>query len=146
MRIALAEARKAARAGEIPVGAVIVLGDKILSRGHNQPIRRHDPTAHAEIVAMRLAGRQKQNYRLSGCDLYVTLEPCVMCLGAVVQARIRRLVYGAADPKAGAVRSIMSFSFKKTNHLPEVRAGLLAQEGAALLKDFFKPKRHKRRA
>jgi len=141
MRIALVEARKAARAGEIPVGAVIVLRDKVLSRGHNQPIRQHDPTAHAEIVAIRRAGRQKKNYRLPGCELYVTLEPCAMCLGAVVQARMRRLVYGAADPKAGCVESIMSFPFKRTNHQPEVRAGLLAQECALLLKDFFKQKR-----
>jgi tRNA(adenine34) deaminase len=146
MRIALAEARKAAQAGEIPVGAVIVLSDKVLSRGHNQPIKRHDPTAHAEIVAIRKAGRQKKNCRLSGCDLYVTLEPCTMCLGAIVQARIRRLVYGAADPKAGGVESIMSFPFQRTNHQPEIRAGLLAQECAALLKDFFKQKRHEHKA
>ncbi|MDH7511555.1 MAG: tRNA adenosine(34) deaminase TadA [Clostridiales bacterium] len=146
MRIALAEARKAARAGEIPVGAVIVLDDKVLTRAHNQPIKRHDPTAHAEIVAIRKASRMQKNYRLPGCDLYVTLEPCAMCLGAAVQARIRRLVYGAADPKAGAVQSIMSFPFERTNHQPEVRAGLLAQESAALLKDFFKQKRHKHKA
>lgn len=146
MRIALAEARKAARAGEIPVGAVIVLADKVVSRGHNKPIKRHDPTAHAEIVAIRKAARKNQNYRLSGCDLYVTLEPCAMCLGAVAQARIRRLVYGAADPRSGAVESIMSFPFAKTNHQPEVRAGLLAEESAALLKDFFKQKRHEQKA
>ncbi len=146
MRIALAEAQKAAQAGEIPVGAVIVHADKVLSRGHNQPIRRHDPTAHAEIVVIRKAGRMQKNYRLSGCDLYVTLEPCAMCLGAIVQARVRRLVYGAADPRAGAVESIMSFPFEKTNHQPEVRAGLMAQESAALLKDFFKQKRLQHKA
>jgi tRNA(adenine34) deaminase len=146
MRIALAEARKAARAGEIPVGAAIVSESKVLSRGHNLCIKRSDPTAHAEIVAIRKAGRQKNNYRLSGCDLYVTLEPCAMCLGAVVQARIRKLVYGAADPKAGAVESIMSFPFERTNHRPEVRAGLLAQECAALVRDFFGQKRHKHKA
>ncbi len=146
MRMALAEARKAARAGEIPVGAVIILNDKVLSRGHNQPIRRHDPTAHAEIVAIRKAGQKKENYRLSGCDLYVTLEPCVMCVGAIIQARIRRLLYGAADPKAGAIKSIMSFPFERMNHQLEVKAELLAEECAALLKGFFEQKRRENKA
>ncbi|MBM3285489.1 MAG: nucleoside deaminase, partial [Candidatus Aminicenantes bacterium] len=103
MRLALAEAAKAAARGEVPVGAVLVSDGRVISRGHNQPLRSHDPTAHAEVVAIRKAGRKLKNYRLSGCDLYVTVEPCAMCLGAAVQARVRTIVYGAPDAKAGAV-------------------------------------------
>lgn len=141
MHRALWEAHEAAKKGEVPVGAVIVAAGKIIGRGHNEPIRRNDPTAHAEISALRKACRKVGNYRLQNCDLYVTLEPCAMCLGAVVQARIRSLVFGASDPKAGAVVSIMRFPFEKTNHKIDVRGGVLAGESGQILKDFFRSKR-----
>jgi tRNA(adenine34) deaminase len=143
MRQALVQARRAWEKGEVPVGAVLVAEGRVLSRGRNQPIGANDPTAHAEIMAIRKAGRVKNNYRLSECDLYVTLEPCAMCLGAIVQARLRRVVYGAADPKAGAVRSVMKFPFERLNHRPEVRGGLLAEECRQMLKHFFKARRSK---
>ncbi len=141
MRLALALARRAGDRGEVPVGAVLVGGGRVLARGSNQSILRTDPTAHAEVVALRKGGRLRRNYRLADCDLYVTLEPCAMCLGAIVQARLRRVIYGAADPKAGAVRSTMRFPFEKLNHRPEVRGGLLAGECGGLLKEFFRTKR-----
>ena len=141
MRLALAEAKKALGRGEVPVGAVLVAEGKILSRGFNQARGKNDSTAHAEILAIRKAGARRKNYRLVGCDLYVTLEPCAMCLGAVVQARIRRVFYGAADPKAGAVRSVMKFPFAKLNHRPEIRGGLLADECGQMLREFFRAKR-----
>jgi tRNA(adenine34) deaminase len=141
MRRALWAAEKAAKMGEVPVGAVIVAGGKIISRGHNEPILRNDPTAHAEINALRKACRKVGNYRLQDCDLYVTLEPCAMCLGAVIQARIRSLVFGASDPKAGAVVSFMRFPFEKTNHKMDIRGGILADECGVILKDFFMSKR-----
>jgi tRNA(adenine34) deaminase len=144
MQAAAAEALKAAARGEVPVGAVVVAEGRIIARGHNQPLGRHDPSAHAEIVALRQAGRKRKNYRLSGCDLYVTLEPCPMCLGAIVQARIRRLVYGASDPKTGAVRSIMRFPFDRLNHRPEVTSGVIEEAGGRLLRDFFRAKRRTR--
>ncbi len=137
MRAALAEARKAAERGEVPVGAVVVREGRIVARGSNRPIGTGDPTAHAEIVALRRAARRAGNYRLTNCDLFVTLEPCAMCLGAVVQARVRRLVYGAADPKAGAVSSVMAFPFERLNHRPEVLGGVLAGPAAGLLREFF---------
>jgi tRNA(adenine34) deaminase len=143
MRQALAEAEKSWKKGEIPVGAVLVREGKVFSRGHNESLSQSDPTAHAEVTALRKAGRKSKNYRLPDCDLYVTLEPCAMCLGAVVQARIRRLVYGAADPKAGAVRSMMRFPFARTNHRPEVRGGILAGECGQLLTGFFRARREK---
>jgi tRNA(adenine34) deaminase len=146
MKAALKEALKGARSGEVPVGAVIVRGGKVVARGFNRPVRTADPTAHAEIVALRKASRKAANYRLPGCDLYVTVEPCAMCLGAALQARVRRLVYGALDPKAGAVRSIMSFPFQKVNHRPEVVGGVLAKECSCVLGDFFRQKRRARRA
>jgi tRNA(adenine34) deaminase len=145
MKAALREAAKAAEAGEVPVGAVVVRGGRILARGRNKPVMSSDPTAHAEVVALRKAARKAGNYRLPDCDLYVTVEPCAMCLGALVQARIRRLVFGALDPKAGAVRSIMAFPFDRTNHRPEIRGGVLADESAKLLQDFFGAHRNKRR-
>jgi tRNA(adenine34) deaminase len=145
MKAALREAAKAAEAGEVPVGAVVVRGGRILARGRNKPDMSSDPTAHAEVVALRKAARKAGNYRLPDCDLYVTVEPCAMCLGALVQARIRRLVFGALDPKAGAVRSIMAFPFDRTNHRPEIRGGVLADESAKLLQDFFGARRNKRR-
>ncbi|MGB8951516.1 MAG: tRNA adenosine(34) deaminase TadA [Candidatus Aminicenantales bacterium] len=141
MRQALTEAEKAARQGEVPVGAVVVSGEKVLSRGRNASIRSHDPTAHAEIMALRKASLKAKNYRLEDCDLYVTLEPCAMCVGAVVQARIRRLVFGAYDPKSGAVESLMKFPFEKTNHRPEIRGGVLKEKCAGILKDFFQTRR-----
>lgn len=141
MSRAIGLARQAAGRGEVPVGAVVVLDGEIVGRGHNRPISRNDPTAHAEISALRTAARKMGNYRLPGCDLYVTLEPCAMCLGALVQARIRRLVYGAADPKSGAVRSVMRFPFAKLNHRPLISAGLMAEECASVLKDFFRERR-----
>jgi len=141
MQKALSEARKALKKGEVPVGAVVVFENKILSRGYNMPISRKDSTAHAEIVAIRRACAKIESYRLVDCDLYVTLEPCAMCLGASVQARIRRLVYGALDPKSGAVESIMNFPFDKTNHRVEINGGILAEECSKILTGFFKDKR-----
>jgi tRNA(adenine34) deaminase len=141
MRRALAEAKKAGSRGEVPVGAVLVADGRILARGHNQPVGKDDPTAHAEIVAIRRAAAKRGNYRLTDCDLYVTLEPCAMCLGAIVQARIRRLVFGAADQKAGAVLSVMRFPFARMNHRPEIRGGVLAEECGWILRGFFKAKR-----
>lgn len=141
MAIALGLAKRAAGRGEVPVGAVVVLDGKIIGRGHNRPVSAADPTAHAEIMALRAAARRAGNYRLPSCQLYVTLEPCAMCLGAAVQARVRRLVYGAADPKSGAVRSVMRFPFRKLNHRPAVVSGVLAAESSALLKGFFRERR-----
>jgi len=141
MQRALTEAEKSMKKNEIPVGAVLVAEDKILSRAHNETISRNDPTAHAEIVALRKACRERNNYRLPDCDLYTTLEPCAMCLGAVVQARIRRLVYGARDPKTGAVESTMNFPFEEMNHKVEIKGGVLAEECGKILQDFFKDKR-----
>jgi tRNA(adenine34) deaminase len=143
MQRALDEALRSSRRGEVPVGAVVIREDKILSRGHNLLISKKDPTAHAEIVAIRRACRKVKNSRLPDCDLYVTLEPCAMCLGALVQARIRRLVYGALDPKSGAVQSIMNFSFEKTNHRLEIRGGVMAEECSKVLKEFFQEKRER---
>jgi len=145
MREALKEAGKAAGRGEVPVGAVIVSNGAILARGHNRPIETHDPTAHAEIVALRKACAKRKNYRLSRCTLYVTIEPCAMCLGAVVQARLERVVFGALDPKAGAVLSIMTFPVERTNHRMEILGGVLAPECGRLLKDFFRSRRDKER-
>jgi tRNA(adenine34) deaminase len=144
MKAALKEASKAAERGEVPVGAVVVRDGKVVARGSNRPVRTSDPTAHAEIVALRSASRKAANYRLPDCDLYVTIEPCAMCLGAAVQARVRRLLYGALDPKAGAVRSIMSFPFSKANHRPEIRGGILAEECGRMLRDFFLQRRRPR--
>jgi tRNA(adenine34) deaminase len=141
MRRALDQARLAAAKGEVPIGAVIVRDGKVIARGYNRPIFRLDPTAHAEIGAIRRAARKTANYRLTGCDLYVTVEPCAMCLGAILQARIRRLVYGADDPKAGAVRSIVRFPIEKTNHRLEIQSGVLAEEAAQRLRDFFRARR-----
>ncbi len=141
MTAALREAEKAAEKGEVPVGAIVVRNGKVVARGSNRPVRTCDPSAHAEIVALRRAARKTANYRLPDCDLYVTVEPCAMCLGAAVQARVRRLVYGALDPKGGAVRSIMTFPFGKANHRPEVLGGLMAEECGRLLRDFFRRRR-----
>lgn len=144
MARALRLAARAAAAGEVPVGAVIVRNGAIVARGANRPIASSDPTAHAEIMALRRAARQAANYRLPDCDLFVTVEPCAMCLGAAVQARVRRIVYGADDPKAGAVSSVMRFPFGRLNHRPEIVGGVLAEEAAALMRDFFRARRKRR--
>ncbi len=138
---ALAEAEKSLEKKEVPVGAVLVSENKILGRGHNEPILRNDPTAHAEISAIRKACLKKRNYRLPDCELFVTLEPCAMCLSAAVHARVKRLVFGAYDPKAGAVESLIKFPFEKTNHRIEIKGGVLAVECGKILKDFFQKKR-----
>jgi tRNA(adenine34) deaminase len=142
MGLALEEAARAAEAGEVPVGAVVVLDGRLLARGHNAPIARQDPTAHAEIVALRAAAREAGNYRLGGATLYVTIEPCAMCCGAALQARIARLVYGGDDPKAGAVRSVHRLlDDARLNHRVEVTAGVRAEECGARLRDFFRARR-----
>ena len=142
MRAALAEAEVAAEAGEVPVGAVVVAGGEIVARGHNRSETDNDPSAHAEIVALRAAARAVGNYRLTGATLYVTLEPCAMCMGALVQARIERLVFGAYDPKAGAAGSAIDLSDSPSfNHRFEINGGVLAEECGAVLKTFFESKR-----
>jgi tRNA(adenine34) deaminase len=142
MREALAEARRAEAHGEVPVGAVIVREGEILGRGANCMIGSHDPSAHAEIVAMRQASQRLANYRLTGCTLYVTMEPCAMCAGAAVLARVKRLVYGCDDPKAGAVRTLFRLADDlRLNHRIEIARGILAEECAALVQEFFQKKR-----
>jgi tRNA(adenine34) deaminase len=144
MAEALAEAERAQVAAEVPVGAIVVSDGKIVGRGHNRVIQDSDPTAHAEIVAMRDAAATLGNYRLSGCDLFVTIEPCAMCAGAIVHARVKSLVYGTDDPKAGAVRSVLGvLNHPQLNHKVEVRSGVLQDRCAQLLKEFFKSKRAK---
>lgn len=139
---ALALARAAAARGEVPVGAVVVRDGVVIGRGGNAPIAHNDPTAHAEIAALREAGRALGNYRLPGCELFVTLEPCVMCAGAIQHARIARLVYGASDPKTGACGSVVDlFAERRLNHHATVVGGVLAAESAALLVDFFAARR-----
>jgi len=142
MREALAEARLAEAAGEVPVGAIVVRGTEILGRGANRMIETYDPSAHAEIVAMREASRRLANYRLTGCTLYVTMEPCAMCAGAAVLARLDRLVYGCDDPKAGAVRTLFRLADDlRLNHRIEITRGVLAEECAACVREFFQKKR-----
>ena len=142
MRAALAEARLAAEAGEVPVGAVVVAGNEVIAKGHNRSETDNDPSAHAEIVALRAAGRKSGNYRLTNATLYVTLEPCAMCMGGLVQARIERLVFGAYDPKAGAAGSAIDLSDSSSfNHRFEINGGVLAEECGAVLKAFFESKR-----
>jgi tRNA(adenine34) deaminase len=142
MEEALREARNALAAGEVPVGAVVVLEGRIVGRGSNRNLNDSDPTAHAEIVALRDAGRTVGNHRLLASELYATIEPCAMCAGAMVHARIRRLVYGADDPKAGAVHSVVQVvNHPGLNHRMEVQAGVLGARAAALLQDFFRSRR-----
>jgi tRNA(adenine34) deaminase len=142
MEEALRSAQRALEAGEVPVGAVVICGERIVGRGWNRNIGSNDPTAHAEIIALREAGATVGNHRLAGCDLFATIEPCPMCAGALVHARIRRLVYGADDPKAGAVQSVMQvLNHPQLNHKVEVRAGVLAGRCAELLQSFFKSRR-----
>ncbi len=144
MRLALGQARLAAAKGEVPVGAVVVRDGEVLGAGFNQPIGAHDPSAHAEIMAMRAAASAIGNYRLVGCDLYVTLEPCAMCAGAIQHARIGRVVYGAADPKTGACGSVVDlFAEPRLNHHAHVYGGVMASECAALLSSFFAERRRR---
>ncbi|MEW6353033.1 MAG: tRNA adenosine(34) deaminase TadA [Pseudomonadota bacterium] len=142
MRHAIVLAARAQEEGEVPVGAVLVLGDEVVGEGWNRPIAAHDPTAHAEIMALRAGASMLGNYRLNDTTLYVTLEPCVMCAGAMVHARIKRLVFGAHDPKAGAVTSVFNIlDSNKLNHRVEYAGGILAEECGALLSSFFKARR-----
>jgi tRNA(adenine34) deaminase len=142
MDLALDEARAAGERGEVPVGAIIVRDGAVIARAGNRVIAEHDPTAHAELVAIRAAGAKLGSERLEDCDLYVTLEPCAMCAGAIAFARIRRLYYGAADPKGGAVDNGVKFFASPTcHHRPEVYGGMAEAEASVLLKDFFKERR-----
>ncbi len=142
MRAALAEAKKAWAKGEVPVGAVIVKHGEIVGRGHNQPIVRHDPSAHAEMMALRQAARRLENYRLPGSTMYITLEPCLMCVGAMLHARLQRIVFAAEDPKTGAAGSVINpFPDRRLNHHTEVVGGLLQAEASEMLKQFFRERR-----
>ena len=142
MQLALVQAEQAVNAGEVPVGAVLVLDDQELAAEHNRTILNQDPTAHAEILVLRQAATLQGNHRLLNSTLYVTLEPCVMCVGAMIQARIERLVFAASDPKSGAVGSVMDLSsHPELNHAFSVEGGLMAEECAKLLRDFFKVRR-----
>jgi tRNA(adenine34) deaminase len=144
MRLALGEAVRAAREGEVPVGAVVVREGRVLARAHNRPIHLHDPSAHAEILALRRAAKKLGNYRMEGCDLYVTIEPCAMCAGAIVQARLRCVIFGAQDPKAGAGGSVLDVLIHpRLNHQVEVVPGVLADECATSLREFFVRRRKK---
>ena len=146
MRLALAQAMAAAQAGEVPVGAVIVQGGKVIATGRNSPIAGHDPTAHAEIIAVRAAAKLLNNYRLPDCSLFVTLEPCAMCSGAMLHARLKRVVFGASDAKTGAAGSIINlFDQQQLNHQTALQGGVLADESAALLKSFFSLRRDAKR-
>jgi len=142
MQAALAQARLAEQAGEVPIGAVIVHNGAIIATGQNRVLRDIDPTAHAEIVALRAAATVLANYRLNGCTLYVTLEPCSMCAGAMIHARLDRLLFAAADPKAGAAGSVLSvLNHPQLNHQMQVDQGILAEESAELLRSFFRERR-----
>lgn len=146
MREALAEARAAAQAGEVPVGAVVVKDGAVIGRGRNAPVQSHDPTRHAEVAALREAARHLGNYRLDGCTLYVTLEPCAMCSGAMLHARLARVVFGATDPKTGVAGSVLDlFAEPRLNHQTAVQGGVLADECAALLSGFFRERRGQQR-
>ncbi len=142
MRAALREAERGMREGEVPAGAVVVRDGRVLARAHNRPIHLHDPSAHAEILALRRAARKAGNYRLEGCDLYVTIEPCAMCAGAIVQARLRRTVFGARDPKAGACGSVLNIlDHPGLNHRADIVSGVLVDACAAVLRNFFRARR-----
>ncbi len=142
LTLALDEARAAAMAGEVPVGAIVIANGVVVGRGQNRVLRDLDPTAHAEIVALRGAASALGNYRLSGCEIFVTLEPCAMCAGAMIHARVSRLVYAAADPKAGAVGSVLQvLNHPQLNHQMEVTSGELAEESGELLRSFFRERR-----
>ena len=142
MNFALAEAAEACGAEEVPIGAVVVIADRIVGRGHNRPLSLHDPTAHAEVIALREAARLIGNYRLTEATLYVTVEPCAMCAGAIVNARVKRLVYGAPDARAGAVDSVFQiWTDSALNHRVEVTSGVAAERGRELMQLFFRPRR-----
>jgi tRNA(adenine34) deaminase len=142
MEEALRSAQRALASGEVPVGAVVVLNGRVVGRGWNRNIGDSDPTAHAEVMALREAGANLGNHRLGGAELFVTIEPCAMCAGAIVHARLQRLVYGADDPKAGAIRSVMQvLDHPQLNHKVEVRGGVLAGRSAELLQEFFRNRR-----
>jgi tRNA(adenine34) deaminase len=142
MEAALEEARRAREAGEVPIGAVLVLDDVVLARGSNRPISAHDPTAHAEVVAIREAAAARGNYRLTGATLYVTVEPCLMCVGAIVHARVREVVYGAAEPKSGAlVSTVRASELPGLNHRIIVRGGVLEAECRDVIQQFFRERR-----
>lgn len=142
MRQALLLAARAAEQGEVPVGAVLVKDGALLAESHNRPITEHDPAGHAEVLALRCAAQALRNYRLPGTTLYVTLEPCVMCAGAIIHARVERLVFGAADPKAGAVHSLYDvIANPRLNHVVQWTGGVLAEECGQLLRDFFRARR-----
>jgi len=144
MRAALREAERGAAEDEVPVGAVVIREGRLVARAHNRPVRLNDPTAHAEVLALRRAGRKLGNYRLIGCSLYVTIEPCAMCASALTHARVKRLVFGARDPKAGAAGSALEvLNHPKLNHRVEVLSGIMEEECSALLREFFRRKRLK---
>lgn len=142
MQQALKQAELAAIAGEVPVGAVLVRDGQVISKGFNQPISNHDPSAHAEMMALRVAAQAELNYRLPGTTLYVTLEPCIMCAGAMLHARVGRVVFGAADPKTGAAGSVLNvFAEKQINHQTQVEGGIMGDECGQVLRDFFRERR-----
>lgn len=142
MREALEEAQKAGAEGEVPIGAIVLLNEKIIGRGHNSPIRKHDPTAHAEILALRNAAHNTSNYRIPGSILVVTIEPCIMCVGTMIHARVEEVVFGAADPKGGAIQSCFQLAeSSQLNHRIRVTSGILEEECGELLKSFFASRR-----
>ena len=142
MRMAIEQAQLAAQAGEVPVGAILVKDGQVISKAFNKPIATHDPSAHAEMLALREAALAEQNYRIPGSTLYVTLEPCAMCSGAILHARVDRVVYGAPDPKTGAAGSVLDlFSSRQINHQTSVEGGIMSEECGQLLRDFFKGRR-----
>ena len=142
MQLALEQASQAAQAGEVPVGALVIKDGQIVGRGHNRNLLDNDPSAHAEIIALREAGARLKNHRLTGCQIFVTIEPCPMCAGALVHARVSRLVYGASDPKAGAVTSVLQvLTHPGLNHKMEVKSGVLERECSDILQKFFREKR-----
>ena len=142
MRMAIEQAQLAAQSGEVPVGAVLVRDGQVISKAFNKPIANHDPSAHAEMLALREAALADENYRIPGSTLYVTLEPCAMCSGAMLHARIDRVVYGAQDPKTGSAGSVLDiFSSKQINHQTSVEGGIMSEECGQLLRDFFKGRR-----
>ena len=142
MRRALGEAARGFEENEVPVGAVVVKDGRVIARAHNRPIHLNDPSAHAEVLALRRAARKLGNYRLTGCTLYVTIEPCAMCAGVITQARVRRVVFGAFDPKAGASGSALTvLNHPKLNHQVEISSGVMAEDCARLLREFFRRKR-----
>ena len=142
MRMAIEQAQLAAQSGEVPVGAVLVRNGEVVAKAFNKPIANHDPSAHAEMLAMRQAALAEENYRIPGSTLYVTLEPCAMCSGAMLHARIERVVYGAPDPKTGAAGSVLDlFASKQINHQTSVEGGIMGEECGQILRDFFKGRR-----